>query len=159
MKFESNTAAIDLLPGLSLHRGMKRSEVLATSAEWENWNTIDGVSTALRTIINLPNKNMSSKTILIVYVRPEGLPIAFWDISPRDLVKGVQNQREGKYTKQMRNWFKTMFDTKIPCGGEWGHLDSSYDPWNQTAGIVCNYRERFTDEKDWNLYKSRNKFK
>lgn len=64
MKFDSSTGNIDILPKLSLGRGKTRNEVAACPTEWEDWNIIDGVPNALKTIVRLPNKNISRKTIL-----------------------------------------------------------------------------------------------
>jgi len=159
MKFDSSTGCIDILPGLSLGRGMTRKDVMASSADWEEWDFFDNAAIALRSIIRLPNKNVSPRTMLVVYVRPEDQLIAFWNISLGNVSNGPQKRPEGKYKNLMRSWFKDMFDTQLPCSGEWGHIDASYDPWNQYAGVVCNYRERFIDEHDWNVYKSQNKIK
>lgn len=159
MKFDQNTGKLDLFPGLCIRRGMTSKDVLATSAKWEDWAVVYGVPQAMRTIINLPNEEISQKTILIVYVSQYNNPITFFDIAPWDLTEGIQNRPEGKYTKRMRNWFKTMFKVSLPCCGDWGHIDASYDHCNQSTGIICNFRERFLDDDDWNLYKIRNNLK
>jgi hypothetical protein len=158
MKFDPHTGSIEFAEGLYLRRGMTRSEVLGTTAKWEDWIVIDDIPRAFRALINLPNKNIGASTILIVYVGIPDRPIAFWDLAPWDLTDGVQNRPEGKYTKRIRIWFEDMFKTKLPVGGDWGHIDASYDPHNQSVGIICNYRERFPTDTDWHDYRKRNKF-
>lgn len=158
MKFDTQNGSLDLPDGIGIHRGMVRAEVLATFNKWENWNDSEDGPRALRSIINLPNKNMSPKVILIVFFLAENQVIAGWDISPWDLADGREYHRVGKYLKRMRNWFKDMFNVHLPWGGAWGHVDARHDFWNKSAGIVCTYREGFADEEKWRLYKSSNKF-
>lgn len=158
MKFDTKTGTIELADELSLHRGMTRKEILKTSATWEDWIVVEGVPHSIRTIIKLPNKKISAKTILIVHVSPNEYPLAMWDIAPWDLAQGVQNRPEGKCTKRMRKWFLEMFDVQLPCGGDWGHVDASYDPWNQSTGVICNYRDGFESEDEWDKYRKENQF-
>lgn len=158
MKFDTNTGIIEFTPKLILRPGITRKEIKSMNANWEDWSIIDGAPRALRCLINMPNKGISKKTVLIVHAGIDDRPLAFWDVAPWDLADGSQNRPEGKYTKRMRAWFKEMFNTNLPAGGEWGHIDSSYDPWNQSTGIICNYRERFNTEKEWLEYRSNNNF-
>jgi hypothetical protein len=159
MNFDRDTGQIDLLPGLRLHRGMTQLEVLATTAEWEDWHEIDGIPTAFRTIIRLPNKDISARTILIVYFNLEDKVMTRWEILPRDLADGSQYHRAGKYLKRLERWFREMFGTKVPCGGDWGYLHTSpYDFRNDSAAILCIYREAFINDENWNLYKRNKKF-
>lgn len=156
--FDKNTGSINLTPELSIDRGMTRQDILEKAVNWESWNVIDGVASAYRTIIKLPHKNISSKTIVIVHVGTSNSPIAFWDIAPWDLASGVQSRPEGKYTKLTRKWFFDVFHVNLPFGSEWGYIDASYDHWNQSAGVVCNYREGFETHKEWSEFRRENKF-
>lgn len=156
--FDKNTGEICLTPELRIRRGMSRKDILAMAVNWEDWILIDGIPSAYRTIFNLPNRHMSPKTILIVHVGTLDVPLAFWSIVPWDLVDGAQKRREGKNTKISRKWFLEMFNSTLPTGGDWGDIDASYDHWNQTVKVVCNYRERFKTDKEWKEYRRENKF-
>ena len=48
----------------------------------------------MRALINLPNKEINPKTILVVHVEIANRPIAFWDIAPWDLTDCSQNRPE-----------------------------------------------------------------
>lgn len=158
MKIDPETGVVKFSKELILRPGMTRSDVLSMSVHWEDWNIIDDIHRAFRAIIKLPNKGISSKTILIVYVGLENRPLAFWDVVPWDIADGTQGQREGKVTKRIRSWFEEMANVRLPLKREWGHVDAGFDPWNQTGGIVCNYRERFGTEEEWLRYKRENKY-
>jgi hypothetical protein len=158
MRFDPTTGSIEFPCGLVLRRGMTRQQILSSNTKWEDWTVIEGVPHAFRALIDLPNKGLSSKTILIAHVGTDTSPLAFWDIAPWDIADGAQNRPEGKYTKRMRLWFQETFGEILPLGGDWGNIDASYDPWNQSTGVICNYRERFATNKDWLEYRCRNKF-
>ena len=158
MKLDPESGIIELTHELVLRPRMTRQDILAMNVEWENWAVIDDVPRAFRTIIKLPNKGISPKTIVIVYVGLDNRPLAFWDIAAWDLAEGTQSRPEGKCTKRMRAWFKETFGVGLPLKRNWGHIDASYDPWNQSAGVICNYRERFSSEEDWTQYKKENKY-
>jgi len=158
MKIDPDTGIIEFLPELILRPGMNRREILALDVGWEDWNVVDNVPWAFRAIIKLPNKTISPKTILIVYVGLDDRPLAFWDVTPWDLVNGKQNRPEGKCTRRLRAWFKESVNVSLPIKKKWGHVDASFDPWNQTGGVVCNYRERFNSDEEWSEYKKNNKY-
>lgn len=158
MRFDPKSGEIELTKEIRLRRGMTRKEVLSLKAQWEEWMVVDGIASGFRTVLNLPNKGISPKTILIVYVGLDPDPITFWDLGPWDLVDGQQSRPEGKYTKRMRTWFFEAFNVKLPAGGDWGHIDASHDPWNSSTAVVCNYRERFDSDGDWQEYRRNNKF-
>lgn len=158
MKFDPQTGNIEFANGLYLYRGMTRKDVMNMKANWEDWNVVNGIPHALRALIKLPNKGISATTILIVRVGFLEHPIGSWVLAPWDLIEGVQNRPEGKYTKRMRAWFEEMFDSKLPVGGDWGIVDATYDPHNQTATILCDYRESFTSDAQWLDYRKRRRF-
>lgn len=149
MNFDSKTGSIDFDPALFLRPRMLCSEVLALPIKWEEWMIVDGVTHSYRALLKLPNKGMSSKTILIVHVGPGTNPLGLWTLSPWDLIEGKQSRPEGKCTKRLRIWFQEMFGVKLPVKGEWGDLDACYDPWNQTTSVVCNYVETTGDRASW----------
>lgn len=158
MRIDPESGVIELTNELVLRPRMTREGIMALNVEWEDWVVFDGIPRAFRTIVKLPNKGISPKTIVIVYVGLENRPLAFWHIAAWDLVEGPQSRPEGKYTKRMRAWFTEMFGVKLPLKRDWGHIDATYDPWNQTAGIVCNYRERFSSDEEWSKYKKENRY-
>lgn len=158
MKFDPATGIIELTPGLNIGPGMTRKDLLAMNVKWEDWTEVDGVPRAMRALINLLNKGINPKTILIVHVDIANKPIAFWDIAPWDLTGCTQNRPEGKCTKRMRAWFKAMSGIALPLGRGWGRIDASYDPWNQSSGVVCNYRERFATDEQWFEFRRNNEF-
>lgn len=158
MKFDQNIDTIVLSPQLCLSPGMTRKEILAMSDNWEEWVVNDGVPVAFRTVMSLPQNGKYTKIVLIVYVGTEERPIAFWNLGVWDLMDGKQNRPNRKYTKRMRNWFNETFGVKLPLGREWGHIDASYDGWNQSTTIVCNYRERFGTEQEWQNFRKLNRF-
>lgn len=158
MKIDPETGIMEFRPDLILYPGMTRTDILSINVDWEDWNVIDDIPRAFRTIIKLPNKGIGPKTILIVYVGLNNRPLAFWDVAPWDIAGGSQNRPEGKSTKRMRTWFKEMCGINLPLKREWGHVDASFDPWNQTAGVVCTYKERFGSDEEWVEYKKNNKY-
>jgi len=158
MKFDTANGRLDLPAGFSMYPGITHDEVLATATEWEPWSEVDSVPTALKTIIKLPNNNMSPRTILIVRFAPADHAISGWDILPSDLGDGSGFHRAGKYVKRLRRWFEDMFDAGLPCGAEWGHVDVHYDSREKSGGVVCLYREAFADDREWVLYKHSHKF-
>jgi hypothetical protein len=158
MNLDLKSGVIKITPKMILRPEMTRNDILEIDVGWQDWNIIDGTPRAFRSIIELPNKGMSPKTILIVYVGINNQPLAFWDLAPWDITAGTQTRPEGRYTKQMRVWFNEMFGVSLPIKRDWGHIDASFDPWNQTAGILCNYRERFSSDEEWAKYKKENKY-
>jgi hypothetical protein len=159
MKIDLQTGVVEFTPDLILRPGMMRNELLALNVNWEEWDIIKKIPFSFRTIFKMPNKGMSPKTILVVYIGVGSEPIQFWGLVPWDRAGGSeQNRPEGKHTKKMRAWFREMSDIGLPIRKEWGHVDASYDPWNQSAGVVCNYRERFGSEEEWKHYKKDNKY-
>lgn len=158
MHFYKNSGSIEFATGLVLHRNMSRLDILNMATQWEDWIVVHGVPSAYRTIMKLPNRGSSSKTILIVYFGILDGPLAFWMLAPWDLSDGAQKQPEGKYNKRMRKWFFENFHAVLPCGDDWGQVDATYDPWNQSTSIACNYRERFSTEDEWRKYRNENKF-
>lgn len=158
MKIDSKTGVMEFTSELVLQPGMTRSQILSLNVEWEEWTIIDNIPRSFRTIFQLTNKGANSKNILVVYVGTENRPISFWDLGPWNGADGEQNRPEGKYTKKMRIWFKSISGVDIPLKREWGHIDASFDPWNQSAGVICNYRERFESDEEWSRYKKNNKF-
>ena len=119
---------------------MTRAEILALDLKWEEWIVVDDVPYAFRALINLPNKGISKKSVLIVRVGLGVHPITSWNLAPWDLIDGKQSRPEGKHTKRMRAWFFELFGVQLPFQGPWGQIDSSYDPHNQSTTVVCNYR-------------------
>lgn len=158
MKLNSQTGVIEFASNIILRPGMNRNDLLSINVDWEEWEIVENSVISFRTIFKLPNKGMSPKTILIAYVGEESEPLAFWKIAPWDRLDGTQNRPEGKCTKRIRTWFKDMSGITIPLRKEWGHIDASFDPWNQSATIVCNYRERFGLDEEWSQYKRENKY-
>jgi len=158
MKIDPESGVVEFNREIILRPRMTRSDILSINTKWEEWTIVDNIPRAFRTIIELPNKGMSSKTILIVHVGLENRPMAFWDVAPWDITEGAQSRPEGKCTKRMRSWFNEAFKTKLPLKKEWGHIDASYDPWNQSTGVVCNYREGFSSDEEWSEYKKNNNY-
>jgi hypothetical protein len=158
MKLDPESGVIEFTSKIVLRPGMTRDDILSIDTNWQEWNVIKNIPRAFRSIINLPNQGISPKTILIVYVGLEERPLAFWDVAPWDMAEGTQNRPEGKYNKRMRAWFETMFCTKLPLKKNWGHIDASFDAWNQSGGIICNYRERFDSDERWERYKKNNNY-
>ena len=156
MKIDSETGIIELTPVLALRRGMTRRELLSINVGWEEWDVVDNIPWSFRTIIKLPNKGISPKTILVVHIGLDNRPLTFWDMAPWDLIEGTQSRPEGKCTKRMRAWFKETFGTDLPLKREWGHINANFDPWNQSTTVTCNYRERFDTDEQWSEYKKNN---
>lgn len=158
MNIDVDSGVIEFTREIVLRRGMTRRDILALDIEWQEWTVIKNVPSAFRAIINLPNKGITSKTILIVRVGEDNRPLTSWDVAPWDLTEGKQSRPEGKSTKRMRSWFKDTFEIGLPLKRDWGHVDASYDPWNQSTGVICNYREAFSSEMEWSEYKINNAY-
>lgn len=158
MKIDADSGIIEITPELAIHPGITRSDLFSMDVKWEEWDVVDNIARSFRTIFKLPNKKISPKTLLIVHIGLDDLPVTFWTLAPWDLVDGTQSRPEGKYTKRMRVWFKESFDVKLPLKREWGHIDAYFDPWNQTASVICNYRERFDSDERWRQYKKDNNY-
>ncbi len=158
MKLDPETGRLEIFPSLHLHRFMTRTQLFSMESGWEEWSTRQDQVTRYRKILDIPELKALRKTILIVTFALDDGFIHTWDFSSWELTDGYQNRPEGKRTKDMRKWFKEAFDVDLPIGGNWGNVDATYDPHNQSTGIVCNYRELFTSEEDWKNYRQRNKF-
>lgn len=158
MKIDPQTGVMEFSSKIVLRPGMTRSQLLTIDVEWEEWDVVDNVPFSFRTIFKLPNKGLSPKIILVVFVGIENNPLDFWTLGPWDAPEGTQARPDGKYTKWMRRWFQDMCTVGLPLKREWGHVDASFDPWNQSASIVCNYRERFNSDEEWDKYKKDNNY-
>jgi hypothetical protein len=156
MKIDPKSGIIEITSELILCPRMMRRDFLSINIEWEDWDIVDNIPRSFRTIIKLPNKGISPKTVLVVHGGLDDRPITFWDLAPWDLMEGTQSRPNGKHTKRMRNWFKDAFGVGLPLKREWGHVDAYFDPWNQTASVICNYRERFDSDAKWSEYKKNN---
>jgi hypothetical protein len=44
----------------------------------------------------------------------------------------------------------------LPCSGDWGLADAEHDPHNRVTLVVCNLREGFDSEAEWNDFRRRN---
>ena len=143
---------------------MTRADLLSMGVPCEDWiKTKDGVTVAYRLILKCKACAELGKIYLIVFFQEKGHDdcggfLDFWDLAPEKIMDGYQSKPNGKYTEQMRNWFSQQCGVKLPIKKEWGHLDASYDPWNQTSAINCNYKERFDSEQEWAEYKKWNRF-
>lgn len=158
MDFDKTTGTINLTAQLQISPATTRAQLLQSHSDWEEWTVVNNVAMSFRTILTLPESRRCKKVVLIVNVGGDDMPIAFWSLGAWDLIEGPQSRPEGKYTKRMRQWFEDSFNVRLPASGPWGLVEASYDHWNQTSMIVCNYRQRFKTEAEWNEFKSLNKF-
>lgn len=143
-------------PGLILRPGMHSADLLAQPGAWEEWLSFDGKPVAWRCRFEADGGGKPEQTLLVVaFNGPEGV-LARWDIAPVSLVDGAQSRPDGPRTKALRTWFEQRHGTPLPLGRDWGHVDAAHDPHNQTTLVVCNLREGFASEREWQAYRNRN---
>jgi len=157
IEFESNNLIID--GNLLLSPFQNKNKLILANFPWEEWIKNDHEVVSYRIV--LVDKKSKSKVFLVVtFVSPvndESL-LSSWYLSPENIMNGEQKKPEGKVTKSLRKWFFDKTKVEIPIGGDWGHIDASYDHWNTVGVIACNYRSSFKNESEWKDYRKRNKF-
>ncbi|TDR42423.1 hypothetical protein DFR29_1086 [Tahibacter aquaticus] len=141
---------------LVLRPGMRHAELLAQPGEWEQWLFFDGAPVAWRRVFDADGGKKPEKTVLIVTFDGADGPMAKWQIAPWNLMDGAQSRPEGPHTKALREWFERRHGCALPLSRDWGHVDAAHDPHNQVTLVVCNLREGFASEREWQAYRNRN---
>lgn len=142
-------------PGLSLWPGMRSEDLLAQPGEWEPWLQADGKPVAWRRVFEAATAKKPEKTVLIVgFAGPQGV-LASWQIAPWNLMDGAQSRPEGPRTQALREWFQRRHKVELPLGRDWGHADAAHDPHNHVTLVVCNLREGFGSEREWQAFRNR----
>ncbi|QZY90996.1 hypothetical protein K7H94_03400 [Pantoea dispersa] len=137
----------------------KKKEIITNLHPWEDWlRNDDGEVVSYR--LKLGNKHDGFVYLIVTFKPPvnENALVATWFIAPEGLIEGQQKKASGKVTKRLRDWFFKKTQVLLPTGGEWGHIDASYDPWNSVGMIVCNYKTAFEDQEKWREYRRSNLF-
>ena len=142
-------------PGLSLWPGMRAADLLAQGPGGEEWLHHEGRPVAWRKVFDARGGKKPEKTVLIATFAGTGGPLARWDIAPWHLMDGEQRGPDGPRTRALREWFQRRHGVVLPTGGEWGHVDAAHDPHNQVSLVVCDLREGFASERDWQAFRNR----
>lgn len=139
MNIDPKNGTLTINEQIKLFKGMNKLELLISSGIFEIWTEHQNIPASYRSIFKNPG-NKTEEIILIVYIDLTTDSIQGWDLGPTKGANGFQKQPEGKYTKNMRNWFFKNFSENLPLSGNWGFVDASHDPHNQTTSIICNYQ-------------------
>ncbi|SFU16635.1 hypothetical protein SAMN05192562_107175 [Kosakonia arachidis] len=159
MKIDSRTGLLQFNGELSLASFMTKKELMGIDGLlWEPWPDKKAQTVSYRTIFNIKGNKQGDIYLIVSFVRPDDseATIASWRFAPEKLLMGEQRKPEGKITQNLREWFREKTNQSLPVSGEWGHIDSAYDPHNKTGTIFCHYRANFKSDREWMDYCRRN---
>jgi hypothetical protein len=152
MKIERESGTLSLRDDLMVSALTTQQDLVAKSKfKWEAWPDRGDLTSSYRLILDVKG-NKEGKVYFIVHFERTSqaeLVVTSWMLAPENLITGEQHKPRGKVTKKLRQWFFEMTNVHLPIVGEWGHVDSSYDPHNMAGLIVCNYRSGFKSKKEW----------
>lgn len=122
--------------------------------KWEAWPDKGDKTVSYRTIFDIKGHKQGAIYLIVNFIQCNDINaiIGSWNFAPEKLIDGEQKKPEGKVTKRLRDWFKEKTNIVLPIYGSWGHIDASYDHWNCSGTICCNYRSGFRDDKSWKDY-------
>lgn len=151
-----DNGTFEIQPGLVLMPGMTSAQLLDQPADWEPWLFHEGKTVAWRLMFSASGGKKPEKTLLVVMFDGAEGPMVRWDIAPLNLMRGAQSRREGPHTRALRDWFASRHGVALPLSREWGLVDAAHDPHNQETSIICNLREAFRSEAEWQDFRKRN---
>ena len=155
MNVDNITGAFFFNRMLALTPFITKKEIMENDTlNWEAWPDKGDNTVSYRAIFNTKGNIQGDIYLIIHFIQSDDMSaiISGWSFAPYKLIAGEQKKPEGKVTKRLREWFKEQTNTNLPIYGAWGHIDATYDHWNCSGAICCNYRSGFKDEKSWKEY-------
>ncbi|HDC4667019.1 TPA: hypothetical protein O8U43_004486 [Enterobacter cloacae] len=155
MYVDNITGEICFHKNLALTPFITKKEIMESNClNWEPWPDKGDKTVSYRTIFDIKGNKQGDIYLIVNFVQCNDINaiIGSWSFAPAKLIDGEQKKPEGKVTKRLRDWFKEKTNINLPIYGSWGHIDASYDYWNCSGTIFCNYRSSFRDDKSWKAY-------
>ncbi|WP_340608145.1 hypothetical protein [Xenorhabdus bharatensis] len=144
---------------ISLTDKSTKRNIINSTYNWEEWiKNFNNETVSYRLLLDKPKNKYGRLFLIVTFTVPinEKSLLCSWHLAPEKLINGKQNNPKGKVTNNLKKWFYEETGTKLPIRRENMHIDASYDPWNYSGVIVCNYRSNFENEKAWKDYCKRN---